>query len=540
MRRVLRIPLALLFFVSFAHVNPVQACSGVHYDYWSLDGVLYEYSTIVVGRIHAVSDSAINAVLHIDKIIKGDPINEYIIFSRNRPEIIAFAAEGRGHPERCSIIGVQEPSGRRFIAGLWRSADDVGSYYGTIITEDLNGIFTVTDSSNPEITSLAYEEIIAYAAQQLNETPRAPQSGAMPRPAVVRLSTESGAIYELPIDQKSPKQITQQSETYCNPPFPTTCIDHVEAPNKIDSVSFYPPGSNPENYMTMDSGFATALEGEGGVYSMRSDLLAVWAGQEVQVYATARQSRFESDYYSIRLLRALTIDPDDSLYPGAGAWHPDGRTFAFSTETGVWLWDIMPNDSEPVLLLPTTSTPIIVRHFSPAGNFLAVESDSRRYHVDVNTLVEYPDGLFSPDDRLLAVYDTAASTLTPLQIHRLIPEFKPSRELGHYSKEIAQFEWFDHSGYIYAACGDPILEAETPPGFDKPWCKIRSSVMGWDNASWVDGISFDYDPVTKSLVTLIDGDTITFNGEVLEIGDIDSAIVDVELIPLIDLEYTKF
>lgn len=33
---------------------------------------------------------------------------------------------------------------------------------------------------------------------------------------------------------------------------------------------------------------------------------------------------------------------------------------------------------------------------------------------------------------------------------------------------------------------------------------------------------------------------ILIDGEVLEIGGIDSAIVDVELIPVIDLDYTKF
>ena len=153
---------------------------------------------------------------------------------------------------------------------------------------------------------------------------------------------------------------------------------------------------------------------------------------------------------------------------------------------------------------------------------------------------EYPDGLFSPDDRLLVAFDTTSIDLTPLRLYRVLPELHPL--WGDHSQNISQFEWMDDKSYVYAACGKYIFDPEMPFRFDQFWCKVLSGfVNNYPGGSMVDGILFDYDPITHSLATLIDGDTITINGEIIELaGQTDSPIVGIELIPLIDMDYRNF
>jgi hypothetical protein len=519
--------------VSLTHVGTVNACSGgIPRDFWALEYVLTQYPSIVAGQITTASNSTINAVLHVDQVLMGDKPSEFILFSRNSP--LYLADTQRGLPA-CETYGLPLSSGRRFIAGLWHGGD--GRYDGTLIMETADGVFLVRDPDDAQNTlTFEYDALIDYITHRLNIKPTKPYSKIKTRAVALELSTESGETYLLPADRDT--LIKPVNQTQCGFDNPSRCM---WAPNGIDTVTFAPLGSNPQRHIRPDYYNAT-LEGEIAVFSQHSELIMVWAGQELHLYVTAVQWGIAgASNNGVTDIKTFVFNADDPLIPGAGAWSPNGRTFAFSSQSGVWLWDALTPDSEPTLLLATPDEPILVHHYSPAGNYLALATSSRRYHIDITTRHEYPDGLFSPDDRVLAAYDTTSVGLTPLSLYRVLPELEAV--WWNYSPTISQFEWINRTTYLYAACGDPILNnPDGPPGFDHPWCKVSKDTLTlYDSPIWTDGILFDYDPITSSLATLIDGDTITVNGEIIELeGQTDSPIVGIELIPLIDLDYRNY
>lgn len=538
MLRYLTICLVLVLSLSVMSSEGVQACSGgTPADRWSLDATLavLNIPVLAVGRINSLSESSFNAVLQVDYYLKGTTEDKFLIFEYSNPRYIEVVMNGRPFPRNCDVVGFRLPAGRRFIAGLWRN--DSGSYNGTVITENENGFFERRDPNNAEQTIfLTYEETLAYAVQSLNTILRTPQNSAMPRPATVQISTSSGNIYLLPVDQN---MLHPTVSPYCAQYMLVPCTNHITAPNGMDSASFYPLSTE---MIVADRPYAQAVQGETGVFSNASDLLTVWANGELQVYATMGQGGFGApDMKNAHLLQTLAFDPADSLINNAGAWSPNGRTFAFSAASGVWLWDALTPDAEPTLFFPAQDEPVLVHHFSPAGNYLALETNSRRFNIDITSRQEYPDGLFSFDDRILAAYDTAAENLTPLRLYTVLPEFTPFYGWNNSDVEISQFEWVGNLEYVYAACGNPIYDPEIGTGFYQPWCKVFDIRFARNSAYRVDGIAFDYEPTTGSLATQIDGDTITINGEVIELGDqIDGSIIHIKLIPLIDLNYRNF
>src|SRR6185312_13637725 len=133
----------------------------------------------------------------------------------------------------------------------------------------------------------------------------------------------------------------------------------------IDTVTFFPSGSDPQRNPAMDH-FRSAIEGETGVFSPNSELITAWEGQELHIYATGMQRGVTgASNDGMAEIVTFDFDADDPLFPGAGAWSSNGRTFAFSAQSGVWLWDALTPDSQPTLFLAVADEPIIVRIFSP-------------------------------------------------------------------------------------------------------------------------------------------------------------------------------
>lgn len=538
--------LALSF--PYTSVETVQACGGgPPAGISAIDLILSGWSQIVVGRVRTASDSGINAILDVEYFLKGDGDDEFILLRRLEPAVVSFVLDGYASPYQCADIPTPIRAGQLFIAGLGR--EPVGSYFGQIITENSEGLFTMNATDQPnEYVTVDYEDMIARVAERLNETPRVPQRRVLPHPVVVRITTNAEEALWLTADQTTlapvPRGYSDRAPDACLPLIPGECTEHLIAPNGVYRVDFYPLGTGIVNYLGQMRHYLV-VEGEGGVFSPWSDLFTVWAGQELHVYATYDQRGFgvASAWIMPNLVGSFVGEQDDPLIVGAGAWSPNGRTFAFSTQFGVWQWDALTPGAQPRLLVSTNDLPIFAQSYSPRGNYLRLESGLRRYYVDLATLQEYPDGAFSPDDRLLAVYDTNAAEPTPLTINTLLPRFGQSPGFGVLGTGVLQFQWTSRRGYIYAACGDPINEPELalPPGFDQPWCKVQDMRIGDSFGQWTDGTAFAYDPVTDSLATLVNGNTITLNGEYFDFADqFDGEIVHIELVPLIDLEYRNF
>lgn len=538
--------IALLLTFTFVVVNPAQACSGSGYfprGTFPISDFLRDWGDnappriIAVGRVQTAGDSSINVVLHVDYYLENPQADGKVLFFQDSLITIHNSlVEGRTYPVRCGSLGYRIEEGRLFIARLVHR-EDLGSYWGIVMAADEDDLFRFpTQYNRDDVETFTMAGLIDYMVEQIGDEPVAPERYVSPRPVIVDVMTQSGDWYTLPVNQASLVQSESPDTLYCDLYGTNSCTLVVEAPNGLDQVSFYPVGSGAEENNTIDNLYTFQLEGEAGVYSSDSVLFTAWTGNQLRVFVTSARRAFSvGSGYGMEQLTSFTSAPDNPLIAGAGAWSPNGRTFAFSMESGVWLWDALTPDAQPELLLTASDEAIRVRHYSPLGNYLALESGTRRYHLDIASGEEYPDGVFSPDDRRLIAYDTNAEGMRPYTRYLMRPTFTQS---SWDRDRLSQFEWLTPHEYIYAGCGDPIYGHDLD-GFEEPWCKVIWYSNRFDDVFWVDGTAFDYEPITESLGVVVDADTLWVNGEIIELsGLIDGDIVRVELTPLIDLKHT--
>jgi hypothetical protein len=513
---------------------------------------LESYSTVIAGRILTVSNDRINAILEVDQILKGEVSSNRIVLMRNSIADIESYRAGRGLARPCQSMKQDLPTGVRFIASLYRGQS--GYYDGVIIPENADGLFTLQPSPETQI-SRSYEETISYLSEILQRMPNASQPGPSPRPVIIHLFTTTEE-YMVPLDNLEP--IPSIQEILCVIPISTigllsNCTTSFYAPNQIDYVSLFSEGVTTTAF-TVEYPFRYSVAGDSAAFSTNSDLLAVWRGQELRIYATLMQFQFaKHSYRDLNLLVTQSLAADEPLIPGAGAWHPNGRIFAFSSQSGIWFWDALQTDSQPALFMAAEQYPLLVRHFSLAGNYLVVEANSERYHIDIHSLHEYPDGEFSPNDHLLAAYDTQAVNLTELQIYRVLPNFEPLLTFQQpdpeiwdaftvvpYTYDISEFEWISNNDLLLTACGTGYPPSIHDPDFEGDWCKVGRITFGV-GSQWIDGFQFDYDPITESLITLLDGNKVNLNGEILDFShSIREPIIRVQIEPVIHLHYQNF
>lgn len=541
MRHLLQLTYMGCFLVVLSFLTPhsTYACVGVSdLGAFPLYHMLrQDESSLVMGYVNTVSESGINAVVTVGHYLRKPQADGVLLINRERLEVINAVKKDRLYPRQCANLSRSIEGGRQFIGILTRAEN--GTYSGHLLTADEKGVFHIHFPDKPNVYhEFDYNALKDYVEQQLQTTAEIPPRYVYPRAVEVHLFTEHNQTYLLPVDATIPT-VKEPSFEDCSIFLPSPCGTRITAPNGFDSVVFHPVGSGLEgassnfNWIYVN---LVALEADTAVFSKQSDLLAAWTGNYLRLLYLDAPNVNDGFYrLSPSQLAAYTPPPDDPLIIGAGAWSPDQRTFAFSTRSGVWVWQSQFPDLPPTLFLAASDEPIRVRHYSPLGTYLALETDSERYHINIFSKEKYPDGMFSADETMLAAYDTGASGLTPLMLYD-VTEFPPEPRWHDVDIQITQFEWITETEALYAACGDPIRNAELE-GFDQPWCKImsrRSSFFG----DLFDGIGFDYETVTESLGILVDEDTIMINREQIELsGLVDDKITRLELKPVIDLNY---
>lgn len=411
------------------------------------------YPIVVVGSIAVLSDSHYNALLQVDAYLKGDPQNNTLLYQRNKQSYVQLALGGRAHPTQCMNFGEMLPAGRQYIAGL---LERNGVCQGTLIPADSDGRFAVEylDWQTPITTD--YAGLIAYISQRESLTAHLPVSQVKPRAVTVELTTDTGARYYLPVQGRSLVPVGRTVNRSCETETQFfRCNSMISAPNHIDYAYFIEPSPDSEESIVLwDEPYGNLFYGSTGVFSIDSDLIAVWGQDDtqLQVYGTRCQPSLGNWLWSSNVpprLNSVNESAVGRLLPGAGAWSPSGRTLAFSTEAGVWLWDAVYSNTEPRLLLTSDGEPNRVLHFSPRGSYLALQAGIRRYHIDITTSEVYPDGLFSPDDRQLMVFDTQADELRPHMLYRMIPNFMlvSGWVVRSPAPQMSQFEWIEDSNY---------------------------------------------------------------------------------------------
>jgi hypothetical protein len=516
--------------------NPLAACSGGGGGYWLESFLDDETRIIAMGEVAMTTANGINSIITITHYLQMPQANGTLILKQLSMSANNLLESQRPHPARCSYFPQSLEAGTQFIASLSRSAD--GTYYGIIISADRNDVFSLYlgDGSQPvEPVEYTFEELTLYAESYLGRTAQPPEYFRFPRAIEIEFMTESGQAFLIPVDSTEPVAVPIFSSPDCFFLVQYDCTSSIVAPNGVDVAAFFPEDTDIESYYSADLRYAYFFEAETGVFSPDSALIAVWRDNQIRIFSTKFQTAFDGQFSEMPILIAShVIDPDDTLLIGAGAFSPNGFTFAFSTERGVWTFDLRRPQVPPTMVIQSENSPLRVLGFSPLGTYLSVQESDLNIYIDWITGQRYPDGVFSPDERLLAVYDTTAETHTPLTLYRMIPEFRPLMNWENYQPEISEFEWISPTQYVFAACGEALAYSEDP-GFDEAWCKIsRSTTLRGISQRWQDGTQFDFEPVTQTLGVLVDGNSIAINGSIIEIPDLGAgAITSVKLTPVI-------
>jgi hypothetical protein len=536
--RQLKLLIGLMgLFLSLTVTNAdVQACSGGGYQVgnYPLDYLLQGDLMLAMGRIEHVSTSGINVVLSVEHYLRQYQQQGTLLFVQEKVDVIHLVQDGRRYPSRCNYLSPPLEAGKLFLTTLRQQTD--GTYQGEINLSDEAGIFNSWIIVGDQVSevSFTYAELLAYVEQSLGTTSQLPEYHTPPRPVMLKITTDSGARYGLPVDGTALIELPLNDGLERCHMYMGCTLTWVEAPNGIDRVFFYP--EHTEDFVSYDTFYSLVLAGEAAVFSQRSDLLAVWTGPTLRLWATAYQRELGTSDIAWQFTSHETPS-DDPFLVGAGAWHPNGRTFAFSTAAGIWLWNLGSVDAVPELFLPASREPLYVRSYSALGTYLAVETGGERYHLDTLTGNRLPDGLLSPDERLLAAFDTSASALTPLSLYHLMPWFRAAPFWASYIPTITQLEWLNSNTFFFAACGDAFNYSEGD-GFDQPWCKVFRYRVGVGSNFNIDGTAFDYDAVTDSLAVLVDGSSVNINGEHLTFAELSNdPITEINIVPLLDLDH---
>jgi WD40 repeat protein len=444
-----RIVLLTLIGLIFAFVpsSPALACSGgpPPWDEW-LPRLIQKSDSVVVGQYVELDDASTNGIFHVETYLYGHGA-AYLTIRATELRMI----ENDLHVHRHGGCGMRGKLNTDSIYVDFLDRLDDGTY--NIVHEQI--------FSDADITAFT-----ATITTEVQQEPGAADSDApYPRTTPILLTTIGNQHFLLPVDSIELVPVAdetvvdlRQDQHECSLP-PCT----VYSPNGMDKIYLDSGMGKPQTDWSFFHS-ETKVAGERLTVSSTSDSFALWRDKQIELYALWYPDLGYPDqriFGALELERVNTTPAGDSLtYPVT--WSPDGRTLAFSTDEGLWLWDALTADYPPQLLIPTTSHIPVVRYFSPQGRYLAVIEGERRYNLDLVRHRELPDGYVSPDDRTLLVFDTATENPTTLKIAYLAPGI---RQFDYYPEvEYLDVQWIDNVNFIASVTGFSYLVYEPRPG----------------------------------------------------------------------------
>lgn len=460
MRRILILGSLILVF-SLLMTQPAMACSGgpPPWNDW-LPLILENSDIVVTGSYVRVDDLGVNGIFHVDQyVVGGGP--EFLLIESINHRLIENALFVHRYVSSCG-----GPNIRNVLSEEAR--------YTYFLSRDRNGIYKIHHSRsfpNPQSTTSVWDrdrgevkltasafhaQIATVAGTRLSKPDPDTRE---PRTTPILLTTERGQHYLLPVDTTELVPISddeamavRRDQTQCGPP-PCT----VYSPNQLDIVYLRSSGES----SNLNLGISTVVEvvGERIVFSATSDTYALWHDGQIHIHALwypalGYPAHWMSSMYEPS--ESLNATPSGSSTDYPVAWSPDGRTLAFSTEQGLWLWDALTTDSIPELLLPVGDHVPVVRYFSPMGRYVAITDGSRHFTLDLVTRNELPDGVVSPNDRVLLAHDMVSDEPSSLDVIYLAPG---PRQSAYYPEvEYRHVQWIDNENFVASISGFSYIE----------------------------------------------------------------------------------
>lgn len=539
-------------FYSLMLTAPVLACGGGATD--TVEALLERIEIAVKAVPVAVDELRQNGVLRVESYLYGSG-PQYLLFSLNDPSIIEAILEGT--PKRgCNTLWEKLIPGETGYFFLNRGAD--GAYRASNYPTDPpyytfenpgSTVRLYTRDGDPLtqhiVDEAAFVDLITTVGGSAVIPPDAAPS--YPRPAPLKMTTADGKYYLLPVDRNEPLEVTldllRQMSMFISsverPDWNEPYFPALMCPgDRCDTSS--PDGQNIASQrpfsgeVTWYSGIAP---GQAFLFSSTSDAIVVWNADQITVY-TLGYSRPDMEVNRSQAVRSVTLSDPPEQALGQAAWSPDGRLLAYSDSAGLWLMDVFTPDAESRLLLAAEGGDIpLARAFSPLGRYVHVTQGDQRLTLDTISGARWPDGIISPDDRLLLAFDASAEVvtamklcpllmLTPCQTLRGTSVYDQQQTMTYYDRFV-QAAWRDNSSFLVTACRESDL---TDCVVDRRYSEYGS--IWRDSADYTPGLWFDYQPQHDALVVVQTGNILLINSEAVDLsGTLTESIVQAEWLP---------
>lgn len=536
---------ALLIALCAVSVQQAQACGGGMV--YTVDGFIALSDHLVRATPVELDDLAQNVVLRVDEYLTGGIGSRYILLRRINPVEVTQVLEGRyscsqiqpplSHNQELYLFISRRYDGSYAVmpySGIYHfaSAETTFGFYverrvaSTPEQAQDSSFYGANIQSNP--TELTEPEFRALIAEYSGETPTAPdETSPYPLHAALRTTAENGDQYLIPIDGGELQIIGEVDWETQNIAWQVLMEDRMYYEGFAESGTCATPNcrqispdglqiavQTDENTITLIYG--QEISGQAALFSPTSEGLAVWNGDELLFYTLGYPRVGHVNQWQTEIFNRIEAD---QAYAGRAAWSPDGRQLAFSTAAGLWLWDVYSVDSEPRLILASEGDNVpVARYFSPMGRYLAIEQEAIRETLDLMSGERYPDGVISPDDRILLAYDTAAESIEPVSCsltpfhcsdYVVTTLFLPFENGDVYPlRDIRTTIWIDRYTILIFACDIDVNPGECATGV------IRINGNRWtQNLITSDGEAYDYDHANDALVTLDNGTDVYIGGE---------------------------
>ena len=467
----------------------VKACSGG--APLTVSGLLKYSDYAIEATVTETDDVGQNVILQVERYLSGGQGSQYLVLKGKDPIFVNYTLAGRSSGGDCLGLYPSFRAGDRFYTFVSRNLDGSYSLIFTLFNSPyyafreldstvevfLEGSQIEGDDDSDDYADrnmgkkVDETEFVAIIEEWSGESPVAPiPDSPYPLKAPVMISTndDNQNLYMLPVDWKEPVPLTPEMLDLANHPmwgFGFSDAGRCDANGCMqispDNLNIAVQGGNEIRFT-----WGHTVEGQDALFSNPSDTVAVWNQCDLAAFTTG-YPRLGQDWYELEQIASVTLTASDQggcLSLHQGAWSPDGRILAFSDADGLWLWDVY-SESIPERLITSEDTIPLARYFSPLGRYLAVSQGDTHYTIDVMTGLQFPDGVISPDDRILLKYDTASRS-SDLEICSLTP-FHCQDARGMYvetfnnlgertrlyeSQKISKVTWLDQSKFFALSC----------------------------------------------------------------------------------------
>lgn len=528
----------VLSFVFALDTRSVYACSGG--APLTIKGLLSRSDYVVKARAIESDDAGQNAILQVESYLAGGPGPEFILFDRLDPVFTEYILAGRSSGGDClGLASTLRPSDS-FYAFLHRNENGSYSVVSTLFNHYLHAF--PTDESTVEVfleggiqngeqiledfaerdsgQQVSEGEFVALIATESNEQPSPPDpiyQYPLKSPLLITTSSEQ---FILPVDWGTPLLVDEETFHLRQHPMSAFGFSDALRCSRQGDVIISPDGLNvaiigEDNAICLT--WESQLEGQAVAFSTTSDTIVLWNNCQLSIY-TLGYPRLVQEWFTVDFVNSVDLVANDcSIFHRLAAWSPDGRLLAFADERGILLWDAFTATSHPQQILTTSRGMLRPRFFSQQGRYLNYSDGDENHHIDLVSGEILPDGVISPDDRVLISFDTDTAS-SEFEICSLAPyscvegypmsiwfmDEEGNRERFYDLYHISKVVWKNNSSFLTLACTND----------DYGRCAVAIwfvEYYGWKSASFSQAIDFDYDRDNDGLAYIRDETTIVVN-----------------------------